>query len=67
MNEQEHENIDDDLENVLRCQEGDVDAFEEIVRKYQKKMFNISYRITGDYNDAAEVAQDAFVAAYRNI
>ncbi len=67
MNEREHKNIDDDLGNVLRCQEGDVDAFEEIVRKYQKKMFNISYRITGDYNDAAEVAQDAFVSAYRNI
>ena len=67
MNEREHKNIDDDLENVLRCQEGDVDAFEGIVRKYQKKMFNISYRISGDYNDAAEVAQDAFVAAYRNI
>ncbi len=67
MNEREHKNIDDDLGNVLRCQEGDVDAFEEIVRKYQKKMFNISYRITGDYNDAAEMAQDAFVSAYRNI
>jgi RNA polymerase sigma-70 factor (ECF subfamily) len=30
-------------------------------------MFNIAYRITGDYNDAAEVAQDAFVSAFRNI
>ena len=58
---------DDDFENVSRCQRGDVDAFEEIVRKYQTKMFNISYRVTGDYNDAAEVVQDAFVSAYRSI
>ena len=58
---------DPDLEFVHRCKKGDVDAFEEIVRKYQKKMFNISYRMTGDYNDAAEVVQDAFLSAYRNI
>lgn len=63
----EHSNIDADYETVLCCQKGDVEAFEEVVRKYQKKMFNISYRITGDYNEAAEVVQDAFVSAYRNI
>ena len=67
MKENENKNIDPDSENVLRCQEDDAGAFEEIVRKYQKKMFNISYRITGDYNEAAEVTQDAFVSAYRNI
>ena len=54
--------LDDDYEIILRCQKGEVDAFEEIVKKYQKKMFNISYRITGDYNDSAEVVQDAFVS-----
>jgi RNA polymerase sigma-70 factor (ECF subfamily) len=59
--------FDEDHETVSRCREGDVDAFEEIVRKYQKKMLNISYRIVGDFDDALEVAQDAFVSAYRNI
>ena len=59
--------LDDDYEIILRCQKGEVDAFEEIVKKYQKKMFNISYRITGDYNDSAEVVQDAFVSAYKSI
>ena len=67
MKENENKNIDPDSENVLRCQKDDAGAFEEIVRKYQKKMFNISYRITGDYNEAAEVTQDAFVSAYRSI
>jgi RNA polymerase sigma-70 factor (ECF subfamily) len=46
---------------------GDVDAFEEIVMKYQKRMFNISYRMLGDYNEAAEAVQDAFVSVFRNI
>ncbi len=60
-------NLDADYEVILRCQKGNVEAFEEIVRKYQKKMFNISYRMIGDYNEAAEVVQDAFVSAYKGM
>ncbi|UCF87778.1 MAG: sigma-70 family RNA polymerase sigma factor [Nitrospiraceae bacterium] len=52
---------------VQRCQRGDTEAYEEIVRKYQKKLFNIAYRMTGDYHEAADVVQDAFIAVYRNI
>lgn len=60
-------NTDDDSGIISRCRTGDTEAFEELVRKYQRKMFNISYRITGDYNDAAEVVQDAFLSAYRKL
>jgi RNA polymerase sigma-70 factor (ECF subfamily) len=60
-------NDDHDFEIVQRCKKGDVDAFEELVNKYQKKAFNISYRMTGDYHEAAEVVQDAFVSVYKNI
>jgi RNA polymerase sigma-70 factor (ECF subfamily) len=67
MKEQEQSNLDADYEVILRCQKGDVEAFEEIAKKYQKKMFNISYRLIGDYNEAAEVVQDAFVSAYRGL
>jgi RNA polymerase sigma-70 factor (ECF subfamily) len=67
MNETMIKDHDPDYEAVLRCQKGDVDAFEQIVIRHQKKMFNISYRMTGDYNEAAEVVQDAFVSAYKNI
>jgi RNA polymerase sigma-70 factor (ECF subfamily) len=59
--------LDSDNEIIVRCQKGDVEAFEGIVREYQKKMFNISYRMIGDYYEAAEVVQDAFVAAYKAI
>jgi RNA polymerase sigma-70 factor (ECF subfamily) len=61
------ENTDPDFAVIQQCRKGDVEAFEDIVRKYQRKMFNISYRMTGDYNEAAEVVQDAFLSVYRNI
>lgn len=58
---------DDDYEIVSLCKKGDIDAFEALVAKYQKKMLNIAYRIIGSYEDACEVVQDTFVSAYKNI
>jgi len=58
---------DDDLEQVALCKRGDADAFEVLVRKHQKQMLNIAYRIVGSYEEACEAVQDAFLAAYRNI
>ncbi len=58
---------DEDSELVTLCRKGDADAFEILVRNYQKKMFNIAFRITGSMEDASEVVQDAFVSAYKNL
>ena len=58
---------DDDAGLVALSRQGDLAAFEQLVAKHQKKMFNIAFRISGDYDDASENAQDAFVAAYRGI
>ena len=58
---------DEDALLVLSCLKGDPAAFEPLVLKYQKRMFNIALRITGDYEDAGEVTQEAFLSAYRNI
>jgi RNA polymerase sigma-70 factor, ECF subfamily len=55
---------DEDHESVSACQKGDVDAFEFLVKKYQKKMLNIAYRMTGDYEEACEIVQEAFLSAY---
>jgi len=57
----------EDFDLVARCTQGDTDAFEPLVKKYQRKMVNIAYRIIGTYEDACEVAQDAFVSAYKNL
>ena len=58
---------DEDLAFVTLCQEGDADAFEHLVRRHQKRVLNIAYRIIGNYDEACEITQDAFVAAYNNI
>jgi RNA polymerase sigma-70 factor (ECF subfamily) len=58
---------DEDLEFVASCQGGNVDAFEQLVRRHQRRMLNIAYRILGNYDEACEIVQDAFVAAYKSI
>jgi len=58
---------DEDQKFVSACQKGNLNAFEALVEKYQKKMLNIAYRIIGDYEEACEVVQDAFVSAYKAI
>jgi RNA polymerase sigma-70 factor (ECF subfamily) len=58
---------DEDSDLVLLSQRGDMDAFEQLVIRHQKKMVNIACRITGSYEDACDVAQDAFVSAWKEI
>jgi RNA polymerase sigma-70 factor (ECF subfamily) len=58
---------DEDRKRAVAAGQGDLDAFEALVVKYQKRMFNIAFRISGSYEDAPEITQDAFVAAYRGI
>jgi RNA polymerase sigma-70 factor (ECF subfamily) len=56
-----------DQEWVRRVQAGEVDAFEPLVNHHQKAIFNLLYRWLGDYDDAAEVAQEVFLTAFRSI
>ncbi|MCM2358045.1 MAG: sigma-70 family RNA polymerase sigma factor [Geobacteraceae bacterium] len=62
-----HHTSDADAALVASWRRGELAAFEALVGKYQKRMLNIAFRITGDYEDACELVQDAFVAAYRGI
>ena len=52
---------------VRRLQRGDIDAFEILVRRHEKTIFNLVYRMLGDYDDAAETSQEVFLSAYRAI
>lgn len=54
---------DDEL--VRRVQAGNADAFEELVKRYERKVYNIAYRLMGNERDASEVLQDTFLRAYR--
>lgn len=66
-NDRSHNGSDEDATLVASWRQGEIASFEALVRRHQKRMFNIAYRITGDYEDACEVVQDAFIAAYRGI
>ncbi len=55
---------DEDAAYVLLCQKGDTNAFEVLVERHQKRMLNLAYRIVGDYDEACDVVQEAFLSAY---
>lgn len=57
----------DDSHFVALCQKGDTNAFQFLVERHQKKMLNIAYRITGDYDEACETIQEAFLSAFKAI
>jgi RNA polymerase sigma-70 factor (ECF subfamily) len=52
---------------VQACLRGDRSAFDEIVDRYQRVLYNAAYRITGSVDDAMDVTQSAFVDAYSNL
>jgi RNA polymerase sigma-70 factor (ECF subfamily) len=59
------EREDPDRENVRRVLAGDVTAFDGIVRRWQGPMVNLAYRFCRDRGNAEEMAQEAFLRAYR--
>jgi RNA polymerase sigma-70 factor, ECF subfamily len=67
LDEKKQVTADEDRRLVSLCQKGEIEAFEVLVERHQKKMLNIAYRMTGDYDAACEVVQDAFVSAYKAI
>lgn len=58
---------DQDSEWVDRCVKGDREAFNVLVEKYYKKIYNIAYRFVGDAEEANDLAQEIFTAAYQNL
>ena len=50
-----------------RSKAGDIAAFEMLVEAYQKKIFNLAYRITGNYDDAGDLAQEALIRIFKSI
>ena len=56
---------EEDAELFARAQRGDIDAYEEIVQRYQQLAFRTAYVITRSAAEAEDAAQDAFVKAYR--
>lgn len=62
-----NKNVDPDLPLINRIKRGDLEAFEEIVSKYQTRIYNLALNVLRDEMDAQEVAQDIFVAVYTQL
>jgi RNA polymerase sigma-70 factor (ECF subfamily) len=58
---------EDEAQLILRSQQGDVSAFNQLVLRYQQTVYNVILRMLGDRDAAADVAQDTFIAALRGI
>src|SRR5712691_5338174 len=58
---------EDEAELIFRSQHGDVNAFNELVLHYQQTTYSVVFRMLGDYDTAADVTQDVFLAAFRGI
>ena len=56
-----------DRADVARVRGGDVEAFAAIVRRWQTPLVNLAYRFCGDRGRAEEMAQEAFLRAYRGL
>jgi RNA polymerase sigma-70 factor (ECF subfamily) len=56
-----------DSDLVTLAQGGDTRAFDELVRRYQDKVFRLCFKILRHEEDAAEALQDAFLSAFRGL
>jgi RNA polymerase sigma-70 factor (ECF subfamily) len=56
-----------DAELVARARQGNEAAFEQLVLRHQRYAFNLAYRVLGSYAEAEDVAQEAFVRAWRGL
>lgn len=56
-------------DNVLiaQSQQGDMMAFEQLIQKYERKIYTIAYKYMGNHEDANDLAQEAFIKAYQAI
>lgn len=52
---------------VKKSQEGDSLSFEELVKRYEKKIYNLAYRIMGNKEDANDILQETFLEAFRKL
>ena len=50
---------------VKRAQTGDLSAYDELVRRYQERIYSTIYHMTANHEDATDLSQEAFIKAFR--
>ncbi len=58
---------DDESGWIEQSQHDDREAFENLIRRYQRMIHSLTYRMTGSLADAEDLAQETFIQAYRQI
>jgi len=58
---------DPDAQLVARCLRGEIEAFEPLVLRYQRALFNVAWRMLGDREEARDVVQGAFAKAWQGL
>lgn len=60
---------EEDADRILisQCQAGNREAFDRLISKYQRRVYTFAYRLTGNAEDAADVAADTFVRLYTSL
>jgi RNA polymerase sigma-70 factor, ECF subfamily len=56
-----------DAELVVRASQGDASAFAILVDRHERRVYNLGLRMLGDPDDASDVVQDTFLAAFRRL
>jgi RNA polymerase sigma factor (sigma-70 family) len=58
---------DEDIELVGRARSGDSDSVTELYRRHERRVYNLALRTLGNPWDAADVAQETFIKAFKNL
>jgi RNA polymerase sigma factor (sigma-70 family) len=54
-----------EMELVRRAQQGDLEAYDELVKRYQERIYATVYHMTSNHEDANDLAQDSFIKAFQ--
>ena len=58
---------EDEREALQACRRGEREAFDLLVERYQRDVYRLCYRYLGNHEDANDMAQEAFLKAYRGL
>lgn len=57
----------DDVDLIERCKMGESDAWESLVERYSKRIFNIAFQFTGSYEDSEDLTQEVFLKVFHSL
>jgi RNA polymerase sigma-70 factor (ECF subfamily) len=57
----------EDRDLIAKARQGDVDSFNLLISRWERRIYNYLYRLVGHREDALDLAQDSFLKAYQNL